>query len=76
MQEYDPQVQKNISILLEELVYEIRDIAAIGLDEDIKLLKKGWNCENGNRVKEICIKCQDEMFNISKNIEYIKESIG
>ncbi len=74
MNEYDPQMQNNIN-LLEEIEYEIRDMAAIGLEEDIELLKRGWDCDNGNRVKDTCIKFQDELFNITKNLQYIKESM-
>lgn len=75
MQEYDPQFQKDMN-LLDEIVCEIRDMAAIGLEEDIKLLKRGWNCENGERVTNICKKCQDDLFNVMKNIGYIKDSMG
>lgn len=74
MSEYNYYLSKNIS-LLEEIICEIQEMSGTYLDDDISLLKRGWDSDNGKRVMDVCVGCKHDLFNISKNIENIVDNI-
>lgn len=74
MSEYNFQLYKSIN-LLEEVLYDLKDIGNTSIEEDIRMLKKGWDNDNGLKVKDICVQCQNDMFTIVKNIDNVVDNL-
>ena len=67
MSEYNYEINKCIDTL-REVEEELRFIATKGMEENIKMLMEGWNSSNSGKVINICGECQEELFDISKQL--------
>ena len=74
MSEYRYQINNSIDTL-EEIVNSLRFMATKDLEEDKKLLLEGWKSNNIGKTISICASCQEEMVEVSRNLEIIIEEL-
>ena len=74
MREYRYQIDNSIDTL-EEIVNSLRFMATKDLEEDKKLLLEGWKSNNIGKTINICTSCQEEIVEISRNLEMIIEEL-
>ena len=74
MREYRYQINNSIDTL-EEIVDSLKFMVTKDLEEDKKMLLEGWKSNNIGQTINICNSCQEEVSDVSRNLEMIIEDL-
>ena len=74
MREYRYQINNSIDTL-EEIVDSLKFMVTKDLEEDKKMLLEGWKSNNIGQTINIWNSCQEEVSDVSRNLEMIIEDL-